>query len=213
MLPLVLLQLINNYNEDGIMICLQNHLYWFNGKRFEYWCILPSSSSFLYFRKNLYFKEFHSPQIINTKGDTIKIPSDRFHPLNLFSNCNDKIKIKDVNYLSHKTDLFSYECCLFSKTRNLPIPQRMFSGYGLDILNTDGFMYIFSPTKGKSEKYDREQRKWICISSPQFKISIPFNFYAYKNVVYHFNDSEFFIYDDKKDEWKKHKTLKMPNPS
>ncbi len=42
MIPKVLLELIDKYNEIGVFTIFNGKIYWFNGKRFEIWCDIPN---------------------------------------------------------------------------------------------------------------------------------------------------------------------------
>ncbi len=52
MLAKDLVLLIDKYDEPGIMIDTQNKIYWFNGKRFEFWCHKTSECTDIYYTKN-----------------------------------------------------------------------------------------------------------------------------------------------------------------
>ncbi len=59
--------LINKYNEPGIMIDFHKHVYWFNGKRFEFF-LKHNESDMLYYKNQFYFYHLHE---IVTKSNCI----------------------------------------------------------------------------------------------------------------------------------------------
>ncbi len=40
-----ILDTINKYNENGTIIEKNNKFYWFNGKKYEFWCMKPRDAS------------------------------------------------------------------------------------------------------------------------------------------------------------------------
>lgn len=52
MIPTVLLSLINKYNEPGIFINVHKKIYWFNGKRTEFWVQVHGFSEFRIIQNN-----------------------------------------------------------------------------------------------------------------------------------------------------------------
>lgn len=47
---------IDKYNEKGIVRILDEKIYWFNGKRFEYWCESPADGFAFMHKGTLYFR-------------------------------------------------------------------------------------------------------------------------------------------------------------
>ncbi len=60
-IPIVLLELIDKYNEKGILFKSNTKVIWFNGKRFEHWCNISfaDDGKILSYRGKLYFKQMH----------------------------------------------------------------------------------------------------------------------------------------------------------
>ncbi len=71
MLPNDILNIIKSYNEDGIMVDLNYKIYWFNGKRFRFWCTRQYDQySFLrngdlYLNEDLKLKVYKNKLFIN----------------------------------------------------------------------------------------------------------------------------------------------------
>ncbi len=52
--------IINKYNEDGTIVEKNNKFYWFNGKRYEFWCSKPKNASYyIYYKSKLYVSVYH----------------------------------------------------------------------------------------------------------------------------------------------------------
>ncbi len=60
-IPKTLLELIDKYNEKGILFKFDTKVIWFNGKRFEHWYhhFGLMNGKILYYRSKLYFKQLH----------------------------------------------------------------------------------------------------------------------------------------------------------
>ncbi len=68
MVPNVIQDLIMKYNEPGVMIENKDQLYWFNGIRFEFWCVLPNSADVLYYKQKLYIYQSGKLQLFTNKA-------------------------------------------------------------------------------------------------------------------------------------------------
>ncbi len=54
MLPRDMTGIIEKYNEDGAFMDDGDNIFWFNGKRFEFWCQRPPKSDMLYIGNDIY---------------------------------------------------------------------------------------------------------------------------------------------------------------
>ena len=46
--------IVNRYNEKGSFILNDNRIYWFNGKRFEFWCLADGFRRIVFYQNSLY---------------------------------------------------------------------------------------------------------------------------------------------------------------
>ncbi len=74
MLPTDVMKLVDHYNEDGVFIWHNGSIYWFNGKKFEYWIDDKCTNIFTY--EHDLFKCDHGNLMIfkNNQFQTIEIP-------------------------------------------------------------------------------------------------------------------------------------------
>lgn len=104
MLTKVLLDLINAYNEKGVILCKCSHLQWFNGKRFEIWNVKRN-----YLKKlNCYFLQIKLNKILHTyifshKGDIdhydgFKWETKQYYQLQAVNNENCGNYFYDIIY-------------------------------------------------------------------------------------------------------------------
>ncbi len=102
MLPKDILRLIDDYNEPGVfVISITYKIYWFNGKRFRYWCDF-NFGTILTYQNDLYAMHYYTglciyknnsfQQIIHKKG---------WNELKIFAN--------DKSYLQVLVGKFIYE--------------------------------------------------------------------------------------------------------
>ncbi len=68
MIPKVLLNLIDKYNEKGIFVLKNNAIYWFNGNRYELWC---ESEEYLTIQNIWYSKQSIFGCMLFESGDYI----------------------------------------------------------------------------------------------------------------------------------------------
>ncbi len=60
MLPCDLMNIIEQYNEYGVFMNDEYEIYWFNGKRFEFWCE-ATNDDLLYIGNDIYkYKNNHT---------------------------------------------------------------------------------------------------------------------------------------------------------
>ncbi len=107
LIPTVLLDLINKYNEIGIVFLNNDHVFWFNGKRFEYWCEAPENvEDVMLYRNTLYCKKLNSFLLFvlkNKNGLQVDYHYNHYHPLRIFSRYGKKaVCLQKVIYVLHR---------------------------------------------------------------------------------------------------------------
>ncbi len=113
MIPSVLLKMIDNYNEVGVFILLNDCIFWFNGKRIEYWCLRPQDCDrILTYKFQLYYQQIavsirQTNNFIYKNGKFRKINIKHLawnHPLVLLFRFDQQVNINGNVYLfDHKS--------------------------------------------------------------------------------------------------------------
>ncbi len=107
MIPKVLLELIDKYNEKGVFITSNGYdVYWFNGIRFEYWCTSQKRIDLIFiFKDNLYLsndgqcpkQKYKNLKLIPLESIKTRIPYE-FH-FDRVQLSNGKVWVSNGYYL------------------------------------------------------------------------------------------------------------------
>ncbi len=151
MLPSDILGIIDSYNEHhkGFFLVLFDVVYWFNGKRYEKWCLIPDKFSYwsLLLYSDGYLKVYGK-----IYRNLIWQPSNCFH-----SNNETNVTVHSVNYTLKY--LRGGEFILFDKDNiKLNIPRKKSPNVGIYGMVHESILYICSSMK--NEKYDFRLCKW-----------------------------------------------------
>jgi hypothetical protein len=197
MLPKVLNQLISSYQENGIYISKNEKIYWFNGKRLEYWCIEVCQDIFTYKNKlYIYSNRYGFQYYKNTFFHPIGFTFPKNHPIDLWF-CNLKTffynqkRYEKSNYWDFGNDVtisFSYgksssylhqcdcECLLFN-----------------------GLIYLFDANK--NEYYDIKNNKWYNFKNYVNLTIKDFKVYLFKKLFYIFTQKSILVYNPQTNKW------------
>lgn len=166
MVPTVLQTLINKYIEIGIFINMLDHVYWFNGKRFEIFCKNEKFTKFIYYKNILYGKEGSSIHCYKFSHFTWQNVT-AYYPLslNLFVHNRQLVHpfiIEITQMGSPYTDSFIADSWIlydyaYQKIRYLPIKIHKWAGMHARIYKN--YLFVFS--MWENEKYDIQNKKWI----------------------------------------------------
>ncbi len=203
MLPQDVFNIIADYNEVGIFVIKNDcETYWFNGKRFEYWCkqISRRSRRIMTYENDLYFGCMESQFCYKNKQFiTLPIPKRWNHPLNLLQNFrlyDSQILLQNNVYrlTENVFKMFDGNCWI-----KLPMVKCSFGEY--KIIADDNHIYLFTAVYNK--KFDIVNKKWIRIAN-----SPPYDherrmFYIFNGLIYSFNATgdKYWIYHPQLDIW------------
>ena len=179
--------IINKYNENGTIIEYKNKFYWFNGQRYEYWCLQPKlcCSEPIYHDNSLYV-------LIDYK--TYKYRKKKFIRLR---NWNDNVfKL-----------LFYQTSCLFQKSVHLVSwgfymnnnmhGQRKPTCCGSFIFGFDNHIYVVD--NKINEKLNLSTQIWSTFKKTPFYLT---NGCFVNNRFYNLTENSLVqYYDPKLDEW------------
>lgn len=207
MLASVLLNLIDNYNEDGFLILSSNliDIYWCNGKRME--LFIRSNielSTILFLNKKLYAKDFDNNvlQIFKNKKfvdyniQNVSILSSLgfFNQTNFIKGrialCDSYIYYDSFFKFEKTKDLKNWINLKYKKDKN--------GGYILKSYRK--CLYYFA--HGQNEIYDTIKEQWFNFASNISKKPNINNIYLFKNQFYICYENHFvFKYDPQLDKW------------
>ncbi len=184
-----LLTIIENYNEDGIFIKYQQGIYWFNGKRMEFWCHRKGNSRIFTWDGDLYY----GGMIFKNK-QFIKYDYSINHPLHIFAANQENTVLINKKY----SRLLTTGNFCFSK-----VPKKMpENGYKSILIGNEIFVFSLY----HNEKFNIQTEKWTdfanleqgCQNERFYK-----EIYMHANTLYGIiNDSLIYMYDAIIDEWK-----------
>lgn len=193
MVPQVLLQLIHKYNEIGIFVTKKYKVYWFNGKRLEFWMNWDGKIIFT-FENNLYSYDQYVFVRKTKQWSSIKMKEIWNNSLNIaYQNATqvDTVLLNKIQYtMTNYVDLTIFDGTLihFSSGKN-------HFGYGHSMFAFNNHIYCFGK---KSEKYNPRTNLWTDIADcPNQKSP---DFYFFGNCFY--ANTEYIYYPDI-DRWDK----------
>ncbi len=190
MLPQDVFNIIADYNEVGIFVIRNDcETYWFNGKRFEYWC-KQISRRIMTYENDLYFGCMKSLVCYKNK-QFITLPKTWNHPLNLLKN----FQLYLQNNVYRLTEMFDGNCWI-----KLPMVKYSSTEYN-KMIGDGNYIYVFGVVY--NEKFDILNKKWIQIAN-----SPPYDhehrmFYIFNGLIYSFNSTgdRYWIYHPQLDIW------------
>ncbi len=189
MIPKVLLDLIDKYNEKGKFINFGTRIYWFNGKRFEFWAITPSN----YIGRIFVI----SNELYHTSFDELrKYKHYQWFLIPWSSICASyqshyRVKTKNDIYIGNYIDCHVRN---FKTNEKLIFKGNYYWHYMIAFENT---LYLFH-SSGNNRKFDTITKKWIDFKSgPHYYRDIV----IINNFFYCFNESKCFQYDPKTDQY------------
>ncbi len=189
---MVLLDLIDKYNENGIFIRHLKKIWWFNGKRLEHWTDVDCFD-IIYKNNKLYLLDHNFKTIIYENGFVKQSKKSMFElSTRIFKIAND---IFEIN-----SNIGGNRYCHFHGhfVRHSIFKSNGFTKYKMEKNRIYAFSY-----RGDNEYYDIIEHRWHI-----FKAQIlPYCFqvYFFNELFYIFTNSECFlwIYDPKLNSWYK----------
>ncbi len=174
MIPKVLLELIDKYNEIGVFTISDAKIYWFNGKRFEMWCDIPPQeavNAFVYKRK-LYIRYSFETYIYKNKQFRLPVGNDiikNSHPYGFFSHFYNlgSIKIKNCFFAYEYNDFFKFDKGIWQM-----LPKKQIKCcYKIYYYKNE--LYCFS--NWGNEKFNILTNEWSSIAN---------NFYSFDDILF-----------------------------
>ncbi len=195
MLPKDMTNIINEYNEIGIFIRCNRRLYWFNGKRFEFWCEATNKYCFMTYNNDLYWNFFGKVSIYKNKQFiTSQVPKIWNHPLYVFQQgltlINGKVYDYDINLqVNMITDEFNNRSIL---------PEKHHPDFGFKLIYYKDSIYYFGSIQ--NEKFINGN--WIVIAQYP-NIYNDYDVYLFNDKFYAFelNTTYYHIYNPELDCW------------
>ncbi len=197
MLPTDIWNLINIYNEPGIFVLHLRNIYWFNGKRFEFW------TEFVYlpftYENELYFCKCSQLCVYrNNKHVQIEFPKRWNHPLNLLKNTSyyHRQMVSDGN-IYRATYHNTFE--MFDGEHVSQLPQKQFPKQGLEMIAFNNNIYSFG--SHRNERFDINSQQWIQLKSKYPSWNGLVHLLNDKLYLFDFHDARYWEYDLQHDEW------------
>ncbi len=206
MIPKDLLLLIDKYNEDGVAIDINDHVYWFNGKRFEYVAPVPidhmRTHDVIYYNGSFYSCNPYTKEkyLFLLKGNKFVLIDKTFietfrkyHPLKLFvnnENITQQFIIKNSKYR------FKYDMSFINKIPKNGISHPLYRSRCIPIAYKN-FIFVFE--LGGYFKFDCHTEQ-IVMSRPNSE-QVPFNRVLFKDKIYFFKNENYLVYDIINDQW------------
>ncbi len=201
MLPKDVTSIIANYNEPGFFMLNANiqKIYWFNGKRFEFWCKTESWTVFTYENEVyqlLYQSGYNLQKYKNKRFVEFKSPNKWNHPLYLFSRHGYQQTVCRENVYRR------------SLIRDSNSNLEMFDGHLVHPLSQRGGYFLFSYNESIYTfdnniftKFNTITKKWKILNpSPFYGLLYIFNDMCYCFAVYG-HDDEYSVFDPKTNQW------------
>ncbi len=198
------MQLINTMNSEYLSCVLKIvFIYWFNGKRFEFWCQMEKFTSIINFNHNLYYTQ--------DGYNLIKYPNKIYyfedlpwnHPLKLEMEFGGEIRINNNGIVYHIDRQYPFK----EISRNIPIELKQCKycnddprEYLIYYILYDSKIYAFR-NDGKNEYFDTKKEEWFDFASN--KILLNFDVYIFQDKIYIFTKTDYQIYDPNLDVWNK----------
>ena len=172
--------LVSKYNEDGIFVQKNDNIYWFNCKRFEYWCKAPKNTNrILTVHKELYCYNVHSGLHYYQNKEFVQ------------SNLNIRMISAVVNnctYYLYKTR--------FRNTKNDKLKQKNLISAGHTMIVKEGCIFLFSAIK--NEKYEIKHNEWSDFENNRQVTAA----YIFNGIIYGFHENGCYqMYDSILDRW------------
>ncbi len=194
MLVKEILNLINKYNEDGIIVECENKFYWFNGSRYEFWCLKPQGASHpVYYKSKLYVKidllvyEYKNKKFILSLNEDVLVTS----LLHFKYRCLYKENVYDFLNVGKKL-------WRIGKFGNwMQIDQEKPSYSGLFLFGYENCIYVIGD---KNEKFNLLTSSWSTFKKTPFLMT---NGCFLNDKFYNLSEEDTFInyYDPKIDQW------------
>ncbi len=143
--------IIGAYNEKGSFILTNGCVYWFNGKRFEFWCLANDFKRIIYNNGFLYGSARDSKcyRFENKKWQRFKFKWTRQYAL-----CNLRYDVFDIIYEVKKQTFYITGANLIFEETKLSSS----CGYISFCIPYQNHIYCFGVTK--NEMYDIENKCW-----------------------------------------------------
>ncbi len=193
MLPKDILRLIDDYNEPGVFVIITYKIYWFNGKRFQYWCDF-NIGTILTYQNDLYVRNYVGLCIYKNKSFHI-IREKGWNELKIFAS--------DTSYLQVLVGKFIYEIGYHLTTMDLSFTK--FDGINrINLLKKPHFsvfkmiLYkneIFAFGNTYNEKFDLINNCWF----PFARCTRYINYchvYLFKDRFYAIKDKDAYVVYD-----------------
>ncbi len=154
MLPKDVHTLIENYNEDGEYVIASGGIFWFNGKRIEFWCSAGYMNDIQCYNHKIYSHWSNEGYCLIG---------------NQFELTNDKVKW-DSNHecINGKLEyIYKTRSYFYSRFENVftRLPSKTFEDYGFKMVLVENYIYYFSRHKiGINEKFDINTKTWSLIA-------------------------------------------------
>ncbi len=162
MIPGNLMDIIKQYNENGVfMNDIYNRIYWFNGKRFEFWC-QANGDDILFAKNDIYV--FENNQIFKWQKKKFQICKSKSIIINCFRKqraesfiClqNGSIIKFENNQLLHQ---MSWICDIVLHPKRLEGNAALFK--------FKQFIYIFQ--HWRIHKFDLNRKQWVDVQENEY---------------------------------------------
>jgi len=190
--------LIDKYNEDGIFMRCDLTIYWFNGKRFEYWVKTVRKWPVFTYQHDLYCN--FNGTIMIYKNKEFKFVEKHIllynHPIKYFGTmavCKEQY-LFTLNYRS--SHLFLQQ---FDGITNINFEKPIFSAHQMLLYLDD--IYIFGGFK--CEKFNIMTKKWLPFADMPFvmKHNIFDSIYLFNGIFYLEKNKKLYSYNPNIDQW------------
>ncbi len=208
MLPNDIMNIIALYNEDGIFVKRDETIYWFNGKRFEFWCKFDAYNVMTY-NYNLYIT--HNGEIRlwkNKQFVKIEISFVWNHPLQIFFR-NRKIffrnRITEIfnNNICYRFCNFKKKLYIFDGQLETEVASIETTRFSHDMMSYKNDIYLFGETESKKYNIQTHIVSNICAIPTWYRDHC---LYDFNGKFYDIGPKNiYFLYDPEIDIWEERK--------
>jgi len=174
-----ILSLVSKYNEKGVFIHIGYKVYWFNGKRVQYWC--QCGRNIKTYKNELYCQDTDQIFIYKTK---------KFIPI------ADESLLYFLKYPMHTLDYYIDDYRDFQSNYHTTIlKQKTHKFAGIYMCCKNNFIYVFSTYY--NEKYDIKLNSWSDFANTKIDFVCEWNGTLYGFLI----NMRYKIYDFELDKW------------
>ncbi len=200
MLPKDILNIISLYNEDGIFVKRGIDIYWFNSKRFEFWCKYKTPDIIMTYNHDLYIK-IHDKIHLWKNKQLIKIEIPWNHPLKIFSR-NQYIEVLNNSILYRFCDL-NKTLFTFDGHTQKDIASIITKTNFYDMMSYKNCIYLFGDRETKKYNIQTSTMNDVCVIPRWFENHC---LYDFNGKFYDIGPNNiYFVYDPEIDIWEERK--------